>query len=338
MKKENRILCYLKRTVIAILVMVTAFSGTMNIGITEVQAASAASQAKNAYASFLSKNVKWRDSEYRSPSELKFGLVEINNDKVPELYVYTKKWDYYYDYKLFGYVKGKVKCLYSFARYRKLGRVYPTRKIFTSVGDGLKYGSTEVTYLELKNGKVYKKASSLYSGYTGKTTYYNGSGKEISSAAFDKTLQTILAGDTYQGAPTLYNNTASNRDTKLKGKKVAVSNVKFKKGTLWGFSNGGFYLKIIKIRGNKMRLSIHMPKMTQTDIVATIDSTGKKATAKFTCEEGEEHSLKFAVSGNGVKVTEKASCYDKLLGWTTDDQWKSSITHGFYTQSHFYAE
>ena len=92
MKKENRILCYLKRTVIAILVMVTAFSGTMNIGITEVQAASAASQAKNAYASFLSKNVKWRDSEYRSPSELKFGLVDINNDKVPELYVYTKKW------------------------------------------------------------------------------------------------------------------------------------------------------------------------------------------------------------------------------------------------------
>ena len=87
-----------------------------------------------------------------------------------------------------------------------------------------------------------------------------------------------------------------------------------------------------------MRLSIHMPEMTQTDIVATIDSTGKKATAKFTCEEGEVHSLKFAVSGNGVKVTEKASCSDKLLGWTTDDQWKSSITHGFYTQSHFYAE
>lgn len=325
----------MRKTIIVTLVMMMALCTAFQTGVMDVQAASAASQAKNAYASFLPKPIKWSGSVYRSPSDLKFGLIDIDNDKIPELYVYTKKWDYDYDYKLFGYVGGKVKCLYSFNREEKMGRVYPTRRVFTSVGSGLKYGSSIVTYLELKNGRVYKRASRLYSGLTQNSTYFDGSDRNISVSAFNKILEKILAGNGYKGAPSLYNNTASNRNTKLKEQSVTVSNVKFKKTTLWAFSNGGFYLKITSISGNKMKVTIHMPKMTRNNITATIDSSGKRATAKFTCGNGKTHSLTFTSSGSGIKVVEKASCTDKLLGWTTGDQWKASITHVFYPQSYF---
>ena len=63
---------------------------------------------------------------------------------------------------------------------------------------------------------------------------------------------------------------------------------------------------------------------------------GKKATAKFTCSDGERHTLTFVVSGNGIKVTEKSYCDQKLIGWSSADKYETTITHGFYPQSHFY--
>ena len=135
----------------------------------------------------------------------------------------------------------------------------------------------------------------------------------------------------------MYDNTEANRNAKLKGK-TTTSKVKFKKTRLWAFSNGGFYLKITSIQGNKMKVSIHMPKMDKNNISATIDSSGKKATAKFTCADGETHSLVFAISGNGIKVTEKSYCDQKLIGYSLNDEINVTITHGFYPQSHFYVE
>ena len=85
-----------------------------------------------------------------------------------------------------------------------------------------------------------------------------------------------------------------------------------------------------------MKVSIHMPKMDRNNITAIIDSSGKKATAKFTCSDGERHTLTFVVSGNGIKVTEKSYCDQKLVGWSSADKYETTITHGFYPQSHFY--
>jgi hypothetical protein len=147
---------FIRKVLIWISVMTLTVSGIFQINSQEVQAASA-STAKKAYAAFLSKSVNWDGSTYIAPSNLKFGLTDINNDSIPELYVCTKKWNYNYDYKLYSYVNGKVKCIYSFDRYYKMGQIYASKGVFVNVGTGLKYGSTVYTYLKYSGGKVSKK-------------------------------------------------------------------------------------------------------------------------------------------------------------------------------------
>ena len=327
---------FIRKVLIWISVMTLTVSGIFQINSQEVQAASA-STAKKAYAAFLSKSVNWDGSTYIAPSNLKFGLTDINNDSIPELYVCTKKWNYNYDYKLYSYVNGKVKCIYSFDRYYKMGQIYASKGVFVNVGTGLKYGSTVYTYLKYSGGKVSKKAERLYSGYTGNTTYFNGTGKAISFKSYKNILQNLTGGAEYKKAPVLYDNTTANRNAKLNTKtSISENPVKFKVKKLWAFSNGGFYLNITSISGNKMKVSVHMPKMDRNNITAIIDSNGKKATAKFTCSDGERHTLTFVVSGNGIKVTEKSYCDQKLIGWSSADKYETTITHGFYPQSHFY--
>ena len=114
-------------------------------------------------------------------------------------------------------------------------------------------------------------------------------------------MQNLTGGAEYKKAPVLYDNTTANRNAKLNTKtSVSENPVKFKVKKLWAFSNGGFYLNITSISGNKMKVSVHMPKMDRNNITAIIDSNGKKATAKFTCSDGERHTLTFVVSGNGI--------------------------------------
>ena len=248
-----------------------------------------------------------------------------------------KKMELQLRYKLYSYVNGKVKCIYSFDRYYKMGQIYASKGVFVNVGTGLKYGSTVYTYLKYSGGKVSKKAERLYSGYTGNTTYFNGTGKAISFKSYKNILQNLTGGAEYKKAPVLYDNTTANRNAKLNTKtSVSEKPVKFKVKKLWAFSNGGFYLNITSISGNKMKVSVHMPKMDRNNITAIIDSNGKKATAKFTCSDGERHTLTFVVSGNGIKVTEKSYCDQKLIGWSSADKYETTITHGFYPQSHFY--
>ena len=321
--KSNLWSMTVKKTMVLILALTLILSGIVQFQVENVQAASAETKAKNAYATFLSKRIKWDGSEYRNPSELKFGLIDIDNNKVPELYLYTKKWSYGCPYKLYSYIGGKVKCIYSVNhRDYKMMKVFPAKKTFYVGGDGLKYGSSFRMILEFRNGRVYERGSFLKSGLTGQSQYYNAKGQQISKSAYDKIFRKYISGVSSKNPPTLYNNTASNRDTKLRGKKPTVSPVKFKKTNLWAFSNGGFYLKITSVSGRKMKVSI--------------DSTGKKATAQYTCEYGEKHKLTFWISGNGIKVKETTECTDKLLGWRNEDRYVPSITHGFYPQSHFY--
>lgn len=42
------------------------------------------------------------------------GPIDIDNNKVSELYVYTKKWSHDRPYKRYGYVSGKMKLLISY--------------------------------------------------------------------------------------------------------------------------------------------------------------------------------------------------------------------------------
>ena len=76
---------FIRKIYIWVSVIILTLSGILQVSSQEVQAASVATTAKNAYATFLSKSVNWDGSTYLAPSNLKFGLIDINNDKVPEI-------------------------------------------------------------------------------------------------------------------------------------------------------------------------------------------------------------------------------------------------------------
>ena len=127
----------------------------------------------------------------------------------------------------------------------------------------------------------------------------------VSAISFQNGLQDVKASDidqkqentsiaTYEGTQTYQ---ISNE------KKNASAKVKFKKKTLWAFSNGGFYLRINSVKGRKMNVSIHMPQMNGYNLSATIDSSGKKATAYCSCSSGGYHVLIFKISGSGETIT-----------------------------------
>lgn len=103
---------------------------------------------------------------------------------------------------------------------------------------------------------------------------------------------------------------------------------RFRKGTWYAYSNGGFYFRIHKISGKKMSFSFHMPNMNVKKKIATIGANKKTATAKFRCSKGKIHTLRISISGRSIKVQEKSSCTKKLLGYGASDR-KKMITHMF---------
>lgn len=103
---------------------------------------------------------------------------------------------------------------------------------------------------------------------------------------------------------------------------------RFRKGTWYAYSNGGFYFKVHKISGKKMIFSFHMPDMNVKKKTATIGANKKTATARIRCSRGKIHTLKIAVSGRSIKVKESSTCTKKLLGYGVSER-KKVITHMF---------
>lgn len=254
----------------------------------QVQAASTASKAKSAYTAFIKKPVYW-SSSYMAPSNIKFGLIDINNDKVPELYLATEKWDY--DYKLYGYVDGKVKSLYSLRRFTKIQKVYPSTGTIYTYGK-LNKGRTERIYLQFNGKKIKPKAASMSFAMNGGKSYYiPGKNKSttISASTYNSIVKCLTSGSV-KSSPKLYSNTAANR-IKYLGNSGSNSKILFEKGTMYAFTNGGFYLKISKISGRKFTFSIHMPYMSCYNQTASVGSDGKTATAKFVCDDGNKKTI-----------------------------------------------
>ena len=334
MKKKIMKKNFVKKEVFVLRMACLLFVCFLLLQPSQVQAATKASKAKAAYTELLKKPLKWGNA-YLEPSNVTFGLIDINNDKVPELYVGSKKWNRYYDYKLYGYVSGKVKCLYSFETGSKLKKVYPATGTIWVSGS---YNKGRCEDLLLKyNGKVLtkkvvKNSNTIY----GEETYYsfknNKNSQAINKAAYKKLVNSLKKGSA-KNAPKLCTNTAAMRVKYLNA--TPDSKVLFEKGTLYAFTNGGFYLKISKISGRKLYYSIHMPYMDCDTSVADIKASGKTATSTVYCEDAEPHKLIFRVVNNGVRVTEITDCYDKLLASSSDDAYYSQIEQEFSDDNYY---
>lgn len=329
MKKKIMKKNFVKKEVFVLRMACLLFVCFLLLQPSQVQAATKASKAKAAYTALLKKPLKWGNA-YLEPSNVTFGLIDINNDKVPELYVGSKKWNRYYDYKLYGYVSGKVKCLYSFETGSKLKKVYPATGTIWVSGS---YNKGRCEDLLLKyNGKVLtkkvvKNSNTIY----GEETYYsfknNKNPRAINKAAYKKLVSSLKKGSV-KNAPKLCTNTAAMRVKYLNA--TPDSKILFRVGSWCPFTNGGFELTISKISGRKFYYSIHMPYMDCNTAAADIKPSGKTATSIVYCEHGAPHKLTFRVVDYGVKVTEKAECYEKLLASSSSGSYDSEIEQDFY--------
>ena len=317
-----------QKIICSVLMLTLVLTGSLQADPTNVQAASSNTKAKAAYSKFLSQPVSWVSGTCQ-PSDLKFGLTDINNDGISELYVYKKTWDYDSKARLYGYVGGKVKLLYTFGRYSKLSKIYPSKGVFTSYASGLKYNSKELIHIKYSGGKTYKKATRFYNGRLGNYQYSGSSGSSISSSTYNSIVSSLVGSASSKGAPTLYSNTSTNRK-----KKLGTVKPKFQNCDLYAYSNGGFYLKVRNVSSKKMSISFRMPNMSVKNISATISSDGKTATAKFYCSKGKLHTLKLSVLSTGIRVKETSSCAYKLLISGTYSP--KTVTHDFFPESYYY--
>lgn len=112
----------MKKVLLMLCTTVLLITTVLGSSVTDVQAASKAKKAKQAYAKFL-KTDKAVQTDI-DIDDLTFGLIDVNKDKVPELVVYD---DGGYITTVYGYCSGKVKDLI----WGMNGGItfYPSRKI-----------------------------------------------------------------------------------------------------------------------------------------------------------------------------------------------------------------
>lgn len=172
------------------------------------------------------------------------------------------------------------------------------------------YASGKATVLNVSNAK-------------GKITYKSSNPKVVKVSKKGKVSPKSI------GKATITIKSAGNNIYKAATLKVAVT-VKgnFKKSMWIAYTNGGFYFKIHKVTGKKMRFSFHMPNMDFKNKTASIKSDGKTAIAKVKCPDGKVHALKIVISKNAIKVQETSSCTKKLLGSSMQNR-KRIVSHKF---------
>lgn len=173
-------------------------------------AASQKTKALKEYNRLLSqKKLRWSDKLKVRSSKLKFSLIYIDKDSVPELFIDgTSAGTTHVSgaYKLYTYRNGK---LYDVGAYRDSFGYYKKKGVFVS--KTYLHGEYE-TYHKLSKGTdVIKLRSEKY--YT--TQYFDENENRISKAAYKKQLKN-LTGKKKVSAPVCIRNTAANRKRLLK--------------------------------------------------------------------------------------------------------------------------
>lgn len=178
-----------------------------------VQAASKATKAKKAYASYLVKQQK--QVPYLT---LKFGLIDINKDGVPELVTTPDNW---YNADIYAYVNGKVKCVgWAFSGDCAF---YPSRKVYYR--HTCHTGVDEYHYYTF-NGKKMKEVACKYgsntvNAVTGKQKEeedwmnfepykYTVKDKVVTEEEYNQYTANLVK-NAKKKKPTMRNNTAKNR-------------------------------------------------------------------------------------------------------------------------------
>lgn len=197
---------YVVRLVMLCMILTSAF-------FTQSLTSDAASQKTKAlkeYNRLLSqKKLKWSGNLKVKSSKLKFSLIYVDKDSVPELFIDgTSAGTTHVSgaYKLYTYRNGK---LYDVGTYRDSFGYYKKKGVFVS--KTYLHGEYEAYHKLSKGEDVIRLRSEKY--YT--TQYFDGNENQISKASYKKQLKK-LTGKKKASAPVCVNNTSANRKKLLK--------------------------------------------------------------------------------------------------------------------------
>ena len=220
------------------------FSAVLFFAFSVQMTAAAASQAENAKAAYkaeLAKSIISFDGTANVPASiLNFYMCDFNNDKIPELYVYSGQAGGLEQYKAYiqnaevwSYVNGKI------VKQRgadiglddlhglTLRKYYPSKGIYV-VDGGFKMMSWTKYYRHSQGKstlllKVYENGGYPEDEFA-TVDYYNGNGIRISKVYYNNLLKTYLGNSAAVTLPSnaFFKNTAANR-TKVFGTGVSAT-------------------------------------------------------------------------------------------------------------------
>lgn len=197
---------YVVRLVMLCMILTSAF---FTQSLTS-DAASQKTKAMKEYNRLLSqKKLKWSGNLKVKSSKLKFSLIYVDKDSVPELFIDgTSAGTTHVSgaYKLYTYRNGK---LYDVGTYRDSFGYYKKKGVFVS--KTYLHGEYEAYHKLSKGEDVIRLRSEKY--YT--TQYFDGNENQISKASYKKQLKK-LTGKKKASAPVCVNNTSANRKKLLK--------------------------------------------------------------------------------------------------------------------------
>lgn len=173
-------------------------------------AASKKTEALKAYNRLLSKkNLKWKKGMKLPASRLKFSVIYLDKNSVPELFVDASGAGTNHvsgSYRLYTYQNGKVQEVGtyrdSFGYYKKKGVFVTTTYLHGEYVSYHKFSKAKDT-IKLRSETYYD------------TAYYDEADRVIKKSTFNKQVKK-LTGNKKRTAPVCYSNTAANREKLLK--------------------------------------------------------------------------------------------------------------------------
>lgn len=295
-----------------------------------ISAASKDTMARKAYAKYLSKDqIYWVDKYFPS-SKIQFSVLDVNNDKVPELYLCNPEAYGYQGYcALYGYVNGHVKEVYHFGNAQGMEAYYPSKGVF--LDEGGRMGFYPCYYVKMNTAcnteiEFFSAKEEVHSNgnWTTVTNYYKGNSYSnktpITKSDFQERRQRLL-GNASKKIPVLRKNTIANRNRYILQSKNAAS-VELNKNHITLYLDG---TKTYQLKATIVGASKKAVWSSNNRVVAKVSSNGK-VTA------GRAGTAVITVKANGKIDTCKVTVKKNLAV----DKYKSFLKNRYkYDKCHY---
>lgn len=291
----------------ALLITLLSTIGSMGYSM-RTNAASQSELAKTAYNTMLSKStLTWNgvnggNGNKYSTKNMKFSLIDLDNNKTPELIVHCgDTFGYEGVERVYTYEKNKIRCIFVSGNSCIVKKVYPSGKFFIETGKRM--GTISKYYQVYENGEVTQKAGEWVSDYGQKKYTYFLDNKTVTKSVYTTAIKKLSKGAAAKNIK-LYSNTKANRNKYLSVSKPFIKMTSTKKT----FTVGDSYT----FKASKKNTSAKITWSVSNKSMASINKT----TGKFKALKSGK--LTIYASAGKVKTSIDIQINKKISKWNKD--------------------